>query len=108
MTSRSDPRGKRALFETPPVREEDPLDADPLIDVEHPDGRRAVFSTGEHRPGTVVIDCTNCAARTRVSIIDAFVRIAAVSLWIPLKRHSRWLQCPNCQTRSWVRVEWSG
>jgi hypothetical protein len=36
------------------------------------------------------------------------VRIAMISLWIPGKEHSRWMQCPNCQRRSWCRTEWLG
>jgi hypothetical protein len=34
------------------------------------------------------------------------VRIAVVSLWFPGKHYNRWLQCPNCQRRSWVRIGW--
>lgn len=108
MTTPRDPLGKRALFEAPPIREEDPLDDDPLVHVEHPDGQQALFSTGDHRPGTVVIDCARCGARTRVSLIDALVRVMSLSAWLPMKRYSRWLQCPNCQTRSWVKMEWLG
>lgn len=108
MTGRDDPKGKRALFEAPPAREDDPIDHDPLVGGEHSDGKDALYSTGQRRPGTVVIDCSNCSTRTRVSVVDAAVRIVSVSAWIPGKRFSRWMQCPSCQRRSWVRVRWLG
>jgi hypothetical protein len=34
--------------------------------------------------------------------------VLAISFWFPGKRYSRWLQCPSCQRRSWVRVHWMG
>jgi hypothetical protein len=104
VTGRPDPKGKRALFETPAVHEEH----DPLLADEPADGKEALFSTGRHRQGTVVIDCANCGVRTRVSLVDLAVRVAAISFWFPGKRYSRWLQCPNCQRRSWVKVHWLG
>lgn len=106
MTTREDPHGKRALFETPPTELEDPLDDDVLVEPDPLDGVRSVFSIGDHQPGTAVIDCSHCGARTRSSLIDVAVRILVVSLWVPGKHYSRWLQCPNCQRRSWVRVGW--
>ncbi len=106
MTGRSDPRGKRALFETPKAELDDPLEDDVLIEPEERDGITALFSTGEHQPGTGVIVCSHCGTKTRASHIDIGVRIALISLWIPGKHYSRWIQCPNCQRRSWCRVEW--
>ena len=106
MSSRPDPQGKRALFETPPTEVEDSLDDDVLVEPEPPDGIRSLFSTGPPLPGTAVIDCSHCGARTRSSLIDVAVRILVISLWVPGKHFSRWLQCPNCQRRSWCRVAW--
>ena len=108
MTGRDDPKGKRALFEAPPVHEEDPIADDPLVGGAATGGQEALYSAGPHRTGTVTIDCANCGVRTRVSVVDAMVRIVSLSAWIPTKRYSRWLQCPNCQRRSWVRVHWLG
>jgi hypothetical protein len=108
MTGRSDPQGKRALFEAPPAEVDDPLEDDVLHDPERRDGQAALFSTGEHQSGTGVIDCSHCGTKTRASHIDIAVRIALISLWIPGKHFSRWMQCPNCQRRSWCRVEWWG
>ncbi len=101
-----DPQGKRALFETPAVVVDDTVRDDVLITLDLREGRTALFSVGPHRAGTGVVDCTHCGARTRISYVEILVRIALISLWIPGKEHSRWLQCPNCQRRSWCRVEW--
>lgn len=106
MTGRSDPKGKRALFEAPPAEIDDPLADGALHDPEHHDGQAALFSTGEHQSGTGIIDCSHCGTKTRASHVDIGVRIALISLWIPGKHFSRWMQCPNCQRRSWCRVEW--
>jgi hypothetical protein len=43
MSSRPDPQGKRALFETPPTEVEDSLDDDVLVEPEPPDGIRSLF-----------------------------------------------------------------
>ena len=102
-----DPRGKRALFETPAVVVDDTVRDDVLITLDLREGRAALFSVGPHQTGTGVVDCTNCGARTRISHLEILVRIVLISLWIPGKEHSRWLQCPNCQRRSWCRVEWA-
>lgn len=106
MTGRSDPRGKRALFEAPPAEIDDPLADDELHESERREGQAALFSTGEHQFATGVIDCSHCGTKTRASHIDIGVRIVLISLWIPGKHFSRWMQCPNCQRRSWCRVDW--
>ena len=108
MSGRSDPQGKRALFEAPPAEIDDPLQDDVLHDPARRDGQAALFSTGEHQSGTGIIDCSHCGTKTRASHVDIGVRIALISLWIPGKPFSRWMQCPNCQRRSWCRVEWRG
>ena len=107
MTGRDDPHGKRALFEAP-ATPADPLEADPLVAEEAAAGREALYSTGPHRTGTTVIECSHCGVRTRVSLVETFVRLLAISFWAPARHYSRWLQCPNCQRRSWCRVHWSG
>lgn len=101
-----DPLGKRALF-APPVDPPDPtVDDDPLVGGHAPDGKAALFSTGPHRPGTVILDCSNCGSRTRMSAIEAGVRILFLTLWIPGREYNRYIQCPICQRRTWSRIEW--
>lgn len=105
-----DPFGKRALFEhTPTPGPEEDLDRDPLVGGRHEEGRAALYSTGPHRPGSVVLDCSECGVHTRMSALEAGVRIVMFSVWLPpLKRHNRWMLCPECQRRTWCRVHWTG
>ncbi|HHC08680.1 MAG TPA: hypothetical protein ENK55_08175 [Actinobacteria bacterium] len=108
MTLPRDPLGKRALFETPPVRPEDPLDEDPLVDRRPREGKEALFSAGPHEPGTAVVECGSCGVRSRIPLVEAVVRVLAISLWIPGRRHNRWIPCPACHRRTWCRIRWLG
>jgi len=103
-----DPLGKQALFSPPPGAAPDDLNDDLLLGRGATDGKNALFSAGPHRSGTVVVECSECLNHTRMSIIEAGVRIAFISLWIPGKRYSRWMQCPECQRRTWCKVRWFG
>ena len=107
---RDDPLGKRALFEHAPTGPaEGGLDEDPLAGGQHEGGKTALYSTGPHRPGSVVLECSRCGVHTRMSAVEAGVRIAMVSAWVPpLKRHNRWMLCPECGRRTWCRVRWTG
>lgn len=107
MTSRSDKRGKRALFEAPPIEVEDTLKDDPLVDRHDTEGHDALYSAGHREPGTAVITCSRCHVKTRTPLVEAVVRVLAISLWFPLRPYSRWIQCPACQQRAWCRVEWT-
>lgn len=106
MTGRSDREGKRALFETPPIEIEDTLRDDPLVDRHDMEGHDGVYSAGHREPGTAVITCSVCGVRSRIPLVETIVRILAISLWVPGRTYSRWLQCPSCQRRTWCRVEW--
>jgi len=108
VTGRSDPEGKRALFEVPPIEIEDTLRDDPLVERHEHDGHEAVYSAGERESGTTVITCSRCEVRSRVTVIETVVRILTISLWDPRRSHTRWMQCPACQTRTWCKVEWLG
>jgi hypothetical protein len=41
-----------------------------------------------------------------MSTVEAGIRVLAISAWIPGKRYSRWLLCPDCRQRTWCRIEW--
>jgi hypothetical protein len=101
--SRGDPMGRKALF-TPPVpgSEDTPSSSNPPL------GKEALFSAGPRRRGTVVVECSRCLNHTRMTTIELGIRIAFLSLWIPGKRYSRWLQCPECERRTWCRIHWFG
>jgi hypothetical protein len=108
VTGRADRKGKRALFETPPIEIEDSLKDEPLVGRHDVDGHEALYSAGHHERGTAVITCSACDVRTRLTHVELTVRILALSLWIPGRPYSRHLQCPACQTRAWCKVEWAG
>lgn len=70
------------------------------------DGKRALFSSAVRRPGTLVVECSRCHGRTRVSY-GAFVRAhLPLWLWVPGRRFSRWLTCPACGRRAWLAAHW--
>ena len=104
MTKR-DPMGKNALFSPPPMA---PIE-DLIVDdhpVKPPDGKHALYSAGPRRKGTVVLECSRCLNHSRMSTVEAGVRIAMISVWVPGKRFSRWMQCPECERRTWCRIHW--
>jgi hypothetical protein len=100
-----DPMGKSALFSPPPM-----APADDLLEgkKDQPSGRRAFYSAGARRRGTVVVECSRCLNHSRMTTVELGVRIAFLSLWVPGKRYSRWMQCPECEQRTWCRVHWFG
>jgi hypothetical protein len=107
--ARKDPLGKRALFSPPPVPPTDHhLDDDPMVGGGPPEGVGALYSAGPRRPGTVVLECSRCLNHTRMSVVEAGVRVAFVSVWVPGKHFSRWVQCPECERRTWCRIHWTG
>jgi hypothetical protein len=108
MTNRKDPKGKRALFEVPPIEVDDPLKDDPLIDHHESEGHEALYSAGPRETGTAVLTCSDCKVRSRISLIETLVRIMSISWWNPLNHYSRWMQFPASQTRTWCKVDWMG
>ncbi len=56
----------------------------------------------------MVLECSRCGVHTRMTAIEAGVRIAMLSLWIPGKRYNRWMLCPECERRTWCKVRWFG
>ena len=70
------------------------------------DGKRALFSAAQRRPGTLVVECERCHGRTRVSYAELGRRMLPLSFWAPWRRHSRYLRCPSCDQRAWVATRW--
>jgi DNA-directed RNA polymerase subunit RPC12/RpoP len=91
---KEDPTGKRALFTG---RVDEDLAAE---------GKAALFSRRDRRPGKVSIDCSRCGATTHVSRREAARLIAALSLWWPARAFSRRLRCPACHHRTWVNMRY--
>ena len=103
--SKSDPLGKSALFSPPPAPPPEDLLPEPH---QRPEGKHALYSAGPPRRGTVVVECSRCLNHSRMTTVELGVRIAFISLWLPGKRFSRWMQCPECERRTWCRVHWFG
>jgi len=101
--SRLDPTGKRALFDAPVTAAPDRIGAG----VGH-DGRAALFSSGPRRAGTVLVTCSRCEARSRISLMRLAVLFAFGSFWAPLLHpdHPNWVMCPACNSRQWCRIGW--
>jgi hypothetical protein len=106
----SDHPGKRSLFSA--GREGEDWTAqpgeDPLMGGTAPTGKEALYSVGPRRPGSVVFACSRCDLITRMSTVEAGIRVLTFSAWIPGKRYSRWLLCPDCRRRTWCRIDWLG
>jgi len=83
---RDDETGKRSLF-GPPVGGGRVA----------PGARRATFRL-------ITVDCSRCAAATRIGVLDALRRLARWGLWMPGRTYSRRIVCPACGRRSWVRL----
>lgn len=98
-----DPTGKRALFETPVTAADDALRPG-----EASVGRAALFSTGTPTPGTALVECSRCATRTRITLADVAVRLASLSVYLPLLHptHPHRIRCPHCAKWSWCRIGW--
>ena len=97
-----DPDGKEALFRAPVAAAPDRV----APGARH-EGKAALFSVGPRRAGTAVVECSGCKTRTRTTLADLAGRLAFVSVWFPLRRHSHWLRCPSCGQHQWCRIGWT-
>ncbi len=74
-----------------------------------PLGRGALYSASSgRRPGTAVVHCSSCGARTRVGVGELIRRHLPFWLWIPGRRFPVLLSCPACERRTWVAVDLFG
>lgn len=99
---RVDPTGKHALFSAPPTAARDQLGPG-----NRKEGRDAFFSTGPRQPGTVVVTCSQCATRSRVTLLDLGLRLLSISVWIPGRKHNHWMRCPGCHQHTWCDIGWN-
>ncbi|MGZ6978708.1 MAG: hypothetical protein ACXVJW_11400 [Acidimicrobiia bacterium] len=70
------------------------------------DGKRALFSSAVRRPGTLVVDCSKCHGRTRLSYMEFAQRHLPYWLWTPWRRFSHYMVCPACGQRAWISARW--
>lgn len=102
MTIR-DPQGRRALFSdpaAPPDFDRDPLSSGPTT------GKQSLYSTAVRRTGTLVLECSSCHGRSRVTYAEFARRHLPVWLWTPWRHYSRFMTCPACGHRTWLAASW--
>ena len=101
----SDPLGKRALFSAPDAPR---TNGGPTGTMSGTMKKEALFtaSEGGRRLGTVVVECSSCGARTRLTWPEFAWRHLPVWLWVPWQRYSRFMSCPACDRRTWLGVAW--
>jgi hypothetical protein len=69
------------------------------------EGRQALFSAAPRRKGTVVVECSQCDARTPMPLAALGIRMVP-SVWIPGRSFSRLMRCPACSQPTWCKVHW--
>ena len=69
-------------------------------------GKAALYSAANRRPATLVVECSSCHGRSRVSYVDFAMRQLPVTLWLPWRHHSRFMTCPACGRRTWLAAHW--
>lgn len=108
MTAPRDPLGKQALFSVASEHTDDETNgtAPPLRKPGGVDGKAALYSTAVRRPGTLVLECSACHGLSRVSYVEFARRHLPVWLWLPWRRHSRFMACPACGRRAWLAARW--
>ncbi len=97
MSERGERNGRDALFG--PVA--------PPMDFRPPaaKGRQALFSAAPRRKGTVVVECSQCDARTPLPLPQLGVQMLP-SVWMPWRPFSRLMRCPACSQLAWCKVHW--
>ncbi|MGZ4676970.1 MAG: hypothetical protein ACXVJ7_18750 [Acidimicrobiia bacterium] len=70
------------------------------------DGKQALFSAAVRTPGTLVLECETCGARSRVGYVELARRSLPLPLWFPWRRHARLARCPACERRTWLAEHW--
>lgn len=97
-----DPQGKRALF--------DPSPGETAARVIRPTvpagqaGKASLFEAAERKPFTVLVHCSECGTKSRVSLVEYATRHFPFWMWIPGRTYSRLLRCPYCDRLTWQAV----
>jgi hypothetical protein len=102
MARTGEPQGRRALFE---AAQHDGHVGTTKGYERGGQGRQALFSAGQRRPGMVVVECSRCQARTPISLLALAWQLVP-SVWLPGRRWPRWMRCPTCHRLAWCRVGW--
>jgi hypothetical protein len=62
-------------------------------------GRRPVVQAG-----CLSVECSACAARTQIGLVDFLIYQLPVGLWLPRGRFDHRMTCPACRRRTWLSV----
>jgi hypothetical protein len=94
-----DPSGKAALFSH---------GATPLVIEEEPPAPSVVAEPEHRRLGTLVVECSACDTRSRVSYLDFMLMNLPVGVWLPLPglEFNRRMTCPACGQWTWLQAHW--
>lgn len=99
-----DPEGRSALFSVSNPPESSKVSGEEIA-FEAAEGREALFSAAGRRPGKVTLTCERCTRVSRVDFVEFVKMHIPLHLWFPWKPYSRWLVCPACEHRAWLRVK---
>ena len=129
MSRRDDPLGRRALFGPPPDTVEGggagtsavagsgsgSSNGYPTEPESGESGRRALFSGTPVGPKTaaaagphlsqVRVACASCGESTAIGLAALAVQLVP-SVWVPFRRQSRYMRCPQCRHMAWCRLSW--
>ena len=105
-----DPLGRSALFSPPPR---------PTVSLPRsarPAGKRALYSVPEaprvlqlELPfPSLEVECSACGASSELDLVEFAWLHLPFWLWVPWLRYSRFIHCPACERRNWLRVSWAG
>jgi hypothetical protein len=113
-----DPSGKAALFSAA-TAPETAAPAPSAPPAPKPSATPAHHATEPHvappqppvsgrRAGTLVVDCSTCGERSRVSYVDFLLLNLPVGVWLPLPglEYNRRMSCPACGQWTWVQAHW--
>jgi|GEM_PF-510655 len=62
----------------------------------------------DRRTGVVVrVACSSCKAETDVDLVEYLCLHLPVWLWRPGRGYTRFMTCPACRRRTWLRTSWA-
>lgn len=108
--SRRDPSGKRAIFSTPSeeLAEDPPSARDPAPRSDLPEQPDQQVPHDAARPGTLVVECSTCEERTRVTYFDFALLNLPLGFFVPVpgRRYKHHMTCPACHRWTWLEAHW--
>ena len=91
--------GRRALFSV--------MTPDAPTRIPSGEGRQALFSAPKRQPGSLVVECETCHARTSMGLLR-LGRSLVPSIFVPFRRFPQLMRCPACRRVTWCRLMPSG